>query len=326
MRRRRLLGGALGLLAAACYGPPPPRPAFSSPDRVDVVVHSEPGGGVDLDAREWIRLLDGEGLLEQQWRVDNRSGGAGTRAMGHLASLGGRDDVIAVMSLTWLVTPLTTREATITIRDLTPIATIVDEPTVAVVRADSPYRTLGDLLADATSRPGALSQVGGQVSSAHNVYREIIQEKTGARWNFVPLATRGERTAALLSGHAHLLFTEPSDAFGLARAEVVRVIAAVGPKRIPTFPDVPSLPELGVAVDLPTQRRGLIGPPAMRPEAVAYYADLFRRLTSSARWTEYVHRLALTPELLTGDELASALEAEEETLLAVFRRLGIAAR
>lgn len=318
---------ALSVLILSCAGPPGSgRLTFEPPRQVEVVVHSEPGGGVDLDAREWTRLLAEERLLAGSWRVENRGGGAGLRAMSYLASRRGRDDVVAVMSVTWLVTPITTREATVTYRDLTPLAMLVDEPTIVAVAAASPYRTFNDILDAARARPGRLNQVGGQVSSAHNVYRELIQEAAGVRWNFVPLASRGERLAALLGAHADFTFTEPSDIQELVRAGEVRVLAAVGTDRVSLYPEAPALDELGISVDLPKQRRGIIGPPGMTAAGVAYYEDLFRRLTSTERWAEYVRRNALRSELLVGADLARALDAEDAKLRSILARLGLAAR
>jgi putative tricarboxylic transport membrane protein len=326
MTRLAVALALVAILVSGC-GPQTGSEPFRAPERVELMVHSEPGGGIDLDAREWVRLLEAEGLVgSARWTVANRSGGAGARAMAHLAEQRGRSDVLAGMTLSWLVTPLTTAEARITYKDLTPIATLVDEPTVAAVRSDSPYRTFQDVLTAARERPGRLNQVGGQVSSAHNVYREIIQTATGARWNFVPLATRGERLAALLGGHVDLTFTEPGELQEHVRAGSLRIIAVIGPDRVPMYPDAPTLDESGIHVQLPRQWRGVIGPPGMSAEAVTHYRDLFQRLTSTPRWREFLDRRGLRDGFLTGDDLARSLDRENESLLAVFRGLGISVR
>jgi putative tricarboxylic transport membrane protein len=316
----------VALFAISCSSPTAADP-FRIPDRVEVVVHSEPGGGIDLDAREWIRLLEMEGLVAgARWQVASRSGGAGARAMAYLADQRGRADVLAGMTLSWLVTPLTSAEARITYRDLTPIATLVDEPTVAAVRADSPYRTFGDVIAAARVRPGRLTQVGGQISSAHNVYREIIQLATGTSWSFVPLATRGERLAALLGGHVDLTFTEPAELREHVRAGSLRVLASIGPERVALYPDAPTLSELGINVELPRQWRGVIGPPQMARAAVAHYQDLFKRLSETRSWREFLERNGLRNGYLAGEALARELDRENEALLGVFREIGISVR
>jgi putative tricarboxylic transport membrane protein len=314
----------LGVIVASCAAA---TETGRPPERVEVVVHSEPGGGIDLDVREWIRQLESERLITAgSWTVSNRSGGAGARAMAHLAEQRGRADVIAGMTLTWLVTPLTTAEAKVTYRDLTPIATLVHEPTVAAVAASSPYRTLPEFIAAARATPGKLTQVGGQVSSAHNVYREIIQRTTGARWNFVPLATRGERLAALLGGHVDITFTEPGELQEHVRAGTVRILASVGAERVSIYPSAPTLAELGIAVELPRQFRGIVGPPKMPAWAVTYYRDLFERLSATKTWSDFLDRNALRNGYSVGDELARTLDGENEALQGVFRELGIGVR
>ena len=131
------------------------------------------------------------------------------------------------------------------------------------------------------------------MSSAHNVYREIIQLATGVSWSFVPLATRGERLAALLGGHVDLTFTEPAELQEHVRAGSLRILAAIGPERVSMYPDAPTLGELGIQVDLPRQWRGVVGPPQMAPAAVTHYQDLFKRLTETRGWREFLDRNGL---------------------------------
>lgn len=320
------------LLAMACQpaaGPAAPAapaatgPTFRPSGAVEFVVHTAPGGGMDVAAREWIDIMQKENLIDQPWRVDNQSGGAGGRAMAYLANQQGKADVVAGMTVTWVVTPLTTTEVPHSYRNFTPIARMVLEKTVVAVPADSPYRRMQDFIDAARAQPGRLNQSGGSVTAVDNLSREIIQKATGARWNYLPFPSGGERIAALLGGTAQVMFGSPGDFSEQARAGRVRVIAILADERVSLYPEVPTLAEQGIRADIPAQMRGVLGPPDMPREAVAYYEDLFRRLTQTPGWKELVQKEELQSAYLPGAEFGRFLEAESVKLEVLIKELGL---
>lgn len=139
------------LWAAAMVLPPAQAVAqgFKPTRPVEIVVHTGPGGGNDVLARVVNGIFEKEGLLPVRANVFNKPGGGGAVAMAYLAEKAGQPHTIAFYSTLWITISLTSREARVQFHELTPIANLVLDPAVVVVRADSPYKTLGDFIQEA---------------------------------------------------------------------------------------------------------------------------------------------------------------------------------
>jgi putative tricarboxylic transport membrane protein len=274
---------AVGALVGAA-----PAQAFKPTRPIEVVVHTGPGGGSDLLARAVATMIEKERLLPVRMQVVNKTGGGGAVAAAYLAEKAGEQHTIGFFTGVWLTGPLTSAEAKVTLRELTPVARLVLEPALIAVKADASYRTLGDFIAAAKQQPGQLKQSGGSVTSRDNVVRQLLQKTTGARWAFISFPGGGERIAALLGGHVNMMVIEPAEAGEHIRAGNMRVLAQVSDQRLPAFPNVPTLKEAGFDVPAVPQVRGVVAPPGIPAENVAYWEDLFRRLTRTASWRKFL--------------------------------------
>jgi len=273
---------ALGAVLAA------PANAYKPTRPIEVVVHTGPGGGSDLLARAVAQMIEKERLLPVRMQVVNKTGGGGAVAAAYLAEKAGDQNTIGFFTGVWLTGPLTSKEAKVTLHDLTPIARLVLEPALIAVKADASYKTLGDFIAAAKEHPGQLKQSGGSVTSRDNVVRQLLQKATGARWAFISFPGGGERIAALLGGHVNMMVIEPEEAGEHIRAGNMRVLAQVNDQRLPAFPNVPTLKEAGFDVPAVPQVRGVVAPSGIPADEVAYWEDIFRRLTRTASWRKFL--------------------------------------
>ena len=278
----KLLIGAVSFMVAAQAA------AFTPTRPVEVVVHTGPGGGSDILARAVVGMLEQEKLVPVRMQVVNKTGGGSTVAAAYLAEKKGDPHTIGFFTGVWLTSPITTAEAKVTLRDLTPIARLVLEPALIAVKADAPYKTLRDFVDAAKKNPGQLKQSGGSVTSRDNVVRQLLQKNSGARWAFISFPGGGERIAALLGGHVNMMVIEPAEAGEHIRAGNMRVLAQVSEKRLAAFPQVPTLKEAGFDVPSVPQVRGVVAPPGVPAENVAYWEGVLRKLTQSASWKKYL--------------------------------------
>src|SRR5262245_2178810 len=276
------------LIAALSLAVPVHAQGFKPTRPVEVVVHTGPGGGSDLLARAVVTMLEKERLAPVRMQVVNKTGGGGSVAAAYLAEKAGEPHTLGLFTGVWLTGPLTSAEAKVTLRDLTPVARLVLEPALIAVKADAPYKTLGDFAAAAKERPGQLKQSGGSVTSRDNVVRQLLQKATGARWAYISFPGGGERIAALLGGHVNMMVIEPAEAGEHIRAGNMRVLAQVSETRLPGFPDVPTLKEAGFDVPAVPQVRGVVAPPGIPAENVAYWEDIFKKLSQTASWKKYL--------------------------------------
>jgi putative tricarboxylic transport membrane protein len=276
---------------------------FEPTKPVEVVVHTGPGGGSDLFARAIAEMLQKEKLVPQRLQVVNKSGGGSAVAMSYLAEKKGDTQTIGFFTGIWVTNPLTTKEATVTIKDLTPIVRLVLEPAVVAVKADSPYKTMKDFIEAAKKNPGQLRQSGGSVTSRDNLERLVIEKATGAKWVFVSFPGGGERIANLLGGHVQMMVMEPQEAGEHIKAGSLRVIAALTEKRLPSFPNVPTIKEQGIDVPIIPQARGVVAPPGVGNDVVQYWEGVFSRFVKTPSWKKYLSDNQFEDGYLTGNNL-----------------------
>jgi putative tricarboxylic transport membrane protein len=290
---------------------------------VEVVVHTGPGGGNDVLARAVALMIEKEKLLPVRMQVVNKPGGNGNVAVAYLAEKKGDPNTIGFFSAIMLTNVLVSAEAKISIRDLTPIARLVQEPAVIAVKADAPYKTLAEFIDAAKKNPGKLKQSGGSITSRDNVVRQLLQKSTGAQWSFISFPGGGERIAALLGGHVNIMVIEPEEAGEHIRAGTMRVLAQVSATRLPGFPNVPTLKEAGFDVPVVPQIRGVVAPPGIPSQNVVYWENLFRKLTQTAVWKKYLADNQFEDGYQSGAELAQFLDGYSDSMREILKSAGI---
>jgi putative tricarboxylic transport membrane protein len=290
---------------------------------VEVIVHTGPGGGSDVLARSMVTMIEKEKLVPVRMQVVNRPGGNGAVAAAALFEKKDDPHTIGLITSVWIANALTTTEAKVTVFDLKPIAQLMLEPAVFAVRADSPYRTLKEFIDAAKAKPGALKQSGGSVTSRDNIVRQQLQHATGAKWAFVSFQGGGERLAALLGGHVDIMVIEPQEAGEQVRAGKLRVIAQLTSKRLPGYPDAPTLKEAGFDVVPTPQIRAVVAPPAQSPEVSAYWTGVFDKLRQTASWKKYIADNQLEEHFLPGEGLAKSMKEIESQLREQYQIAGV---
>jgi putative tricarboxylic transport membrane protein len=271
---------------------------------IEVVVHTGPGGGADVLGRFISNVVEKEKLAPVRMQINNKTGGGGATAMNYIVEKKGDPHTIALFTGVWLTNPLTQAESKVTIKDMTPIVRLVLEPAVIAVKNDAPFKTLKDFVDAAKKSPGQLKQSGGTITGRDNVVRQLLMKHTGANWAFISFPGGGERIAALLGGHVNMMVIEPQEAGEHIRAGNMRVIAQVSDKRLPAYPNVPTLKEAGFDVPIVPQVRGVVAPPGMPADAVAYYEDLFLRLSRTPAWKKYLEENQFEDGYMRSGELA----------------------
>jgi putative tricarboxylic transport membrane protein len=283
VRSQRLLSAMFFVMAFAA---PLAAQSFKPAKPVEAVVHTGPGGGSDILARAIADMMEKEKLLPQRLQVVNKSGGNSATAMAYLAEKKGETHTIGFFTGVWVTNPLTTMEAKIMIKDLTPMVRLVLEPAVVAVKADSPYKTMKDWIEAAKKSPGQLKQSGGSVTGRDNLVRLVIQKATGTKWVYVSFPSGGERIATLLGGHVDMMVIEPQEAGEHIKAGNMRVIAALTEKRLPSFPGVATLDEQGIDVPSIPQARGVVAPPGVGQDVVQFWEGVFDRFVKTPSWKQ----------------------------------------
>lgn len=245
MQRRDLLAalGAAGLLpglAAAQEGAYPSR-------AIQMVVAFPPGGQADVTARPTAAAL--QRLLLQPVPVVNRPGAGGIVGSASVARApaDGYTVLLALSSLAMLPESerIQGRTPAYTMEQFAPVARITADPTVLVVPAASPWRSVADLVVDAKRRPGAITYGSAGNYSTLHVAMAMFTGAAGLDLLHVPFQGGGPALTALLSGTLDALASGPGPALTHVRDGRLRALASWGRERIPGFEAVPSFRELG---------------------------------------------------------------------------------
>jgi putative tricarboxylic transport membrane protein len=321
MKRYSLLAGATIFLSIVAGGPTSAQ--YQPKQPIEFVVHGGPGSGNDAFARAMVSIIEQEKLAPVRMQISNRVGGGGTVAASYMMEKKGDSNVIALYTSVWLSNPLVQAEATGRLADMTSISRLILEPAVVAVRAESKYKTLKEWIDDAKAKPGQMKQSGGSPLARDALVYQLLQAHTGAKWSFISFPGGGERIAALLGGHVDLLILEPSEAGELLRAGKLRALAQISEKRLPGFEQVPTLKEAGFAIPDVPQARGIVGPPGMPAEAVAYYEDLMQRATKTASWDKYLNETKVEGAFLKSKENAAFVTQYETQLRSILQAAGV---
>ena len=311
------------MVVLAVAGGGPAQAQFKPTKTIEFVVHGGPGSGNDVFARQLITIIEQEKLAPVRLQVANKPGGGSTTAAAYVVSKKNDAHVIACFTNAWITDTLVQKAASNRVVDMTPIVRLVIEPALVVVRADSPYKTMQDFINAAKEKPGALKWSGGSITSRENVVRQLLMKVTGARWAFISFPGGGERIAALLGGHVDMMIVDPSEAGEQVRAGKLRAIAQVADRRLPDFPDIPTLQEAGYKIPNVPQMRGVVGAPGMPADAVAYYEDLFVKVSKTPAWQKFLKESrARRRDRARQAELGKFLGEFEDQLRSILKEAG----
>jgi putative tricarboxylic transport membrane protein len=291
---------------------------------VTVVVHTGPGAGSDVFARAVVTAMEKENLLPVRFVVANKTGGGSTNAMNFVTEKAGDDYTLAVYASNWTTDYLVQKEANHALAELTPLANLVFEPALIVVRADSPFKTLKEFIDAAKAAPNKYKQAGGSPLGRDALLHHVLVANTGAQWPLISFPSGGERVSALLGGHVDLLVMDGSEIGDLIASGKMRALAQVAEARVDGFPaDVPTIKESGIDIPLPLQPRGFMGTPGMSVEAATYYRNLFAKLVETQSWKDYVANTRLQSAFIQADDLSAFLAKFAETTRAAIKSAGI---
>ena len=324
MKRKWAVVTLITILAVSIFATSAWPQGYKPSRPIELVVHSAPGGGSDVFARAVVEMVEKEKLLAQPMRVVNKTASAGLQAMAYLVEKKGDDHTIAVFTNTWLATPLTNKDAQYTVKDLTPVVRLVLEPTIAVVRSDSPYKSMNDFVEAAKKSPGSLKQAGGSVTAIESLTGLLVQKATGAKWTFISTPAVKDRVANLLAGNVDIIIPQPQDANEHIAAGRVRAIAAFTERRLAVMPGVATIKEQGIGIPIIANARGILAPPGISKETVEYWEGLFARLTNTPSWKKYVEENQVEDVFVKSRELAPFLDEQITVMRSVLKEAGVA--
>lgn len=281
MRRRHLLIGPAVLAAAPALAQPrfPARP-------VRIVAASAPGGPSDVCARVLADRLSG--IWGQTAVVENRAGAGGN--IGALVAKATPDGLTLLMAASSIIAaPFLVRNLSYDpMRDLAPVAEVVDYPMVVLVHPSVPAQNLAELVALARANPGEITYSSAGVGNTSHLAPALFAHIAGVEMTHVPFGGAGPSQTAILAGQVKMSFNNPGNSVPSIRAGQLRALAVTGSTRWRDLPDVPTVAEQGYPGFEAISWMGMLAPKDT-PEPIL--VQLERDILAAIRDTDAAARL-----------------------------------
>jgi tripartite-type tricarboxylate transporter receptor subunit TctC len=285
-------------------------PAWSQAGQaIRLVVPYPPGGGIDVLARI---LVDEIGRTQGQSIVVENRPGAGTEIGTEVAARAAPDGRTLLFNNNAIVILPHVRKVNYDLRtDLVPVCNAATTPTVMVVNANSPYRTLQDIVTAARAKPGELTY-GSAPAGLMNVAFEMLAHQGEFKATFVPFGGTPPALNAVLGEHITIGFVDYPAAAGHIQAGKLRAVAVGSRTRIPELPDVPTIAESGFK-DYEIEVWYALFAPAKTPgTALSRVSGWFRDASLSPAIRGKLTGQAFHPVGQCGAEFAAYLKSEDD--------------
>jgi len=320
---RKMLGmlAATVALVASCGSAAVAQPAFPSKP-VHIFVPYPAGGGVDILART---LGD---ALSKDWGqsivVENRPGAGGVVASQALAMSPPDGYTLIVVASGHATNPfLYPRIPYDTFKDFTPISLLASSPNVLLVRKDSPFKTLADLLAQARAKPGSLSFGHAGNGTSTHLAGELLKSLAKVDMAAIPYKGGAPAINDLLGGQIPMSFNNGPESVGQIKAGTVRALGVTTAKRAAFLPDVPSIAEGGVPGYDTEVWWGVLGPAKMPPDLVKKLSHDFVAALKSQSVKDRLGPLGATPIGSSPEEFTAKIKADYDKWGPIIKAAGM---
>ena len=291
-------------------------------DQLKIIVPADPGGGWDATGRAMQGVLQDNDLVGNA-QVVNVGGAGGTIGLAQLANER-EENTLMVMGLV-MVGAVETNQSQATLKDVTPVAELTEEPLIIVAPADSPYDSITDFVDDLKARGQGVSIAGGSAGGADHILAGLLLQNAGiepSNLNYIPYSGGGESLAALLGGKVNAGISGVAEYATQVEEGKLKALAVSGEERSELLPDVPTLAEQGVDVTL-TNWRGVVAPGNIDDAKAEELTQLVTDMHDTEDWATVLEENAWADAFLPGDEFGAFLDEEIARVQQVLREIGL---
>jgi tripartite-type tricarboxylate transporter receptor subunit TctC len=313
---------AAAMAAALATGGPARAQSF--PTRpVHIFVPYAAGGGVDILART---LGD---VVSRQWGqaviVENRPGAGGVVASQALTQTAPDGYTLILVASGHATNPfLYPKIPYDTFKDFTPISLLASSPNILLVKADSPFKILGDVITAAKAKPGSIEFANAGPGTSTHLAGELLKSLAKIDISAIPYKGGAPAITDLLSGQIQLSFNNGPESVGQLAAGTVRALGVTTAKRASFLPDVPSIGETVPGYDTEVWW-GLLGPGNMPRDLIEKLAHDFNSALATDDVKQKLAKLGSTPIGSTPQEFDAKIHADYDKWGPIIKAGGIKA-
>ncbi|TCH98293.1 tripartite tricarboxylate transporter substrate binding protein [Roseococcus sp. SYP-B2431] len=318
MQRRTLIAQGLATGAAALVAPSIARAAW--PEReITIIVQYGPGGSTDVSTR--AIAAEAEKILGVPVQIVNRPGGQGTVGVQTVAAARPDGYTIGTTGLAGLAIAPHMLDVTYKSDDFTFLPSFARYLYGIAVRAESPHRTIMDLVNAAKARRTTFGATG----APNNIGMFDIARVTGTRFQFIPFGSGAEAVTATLGGHVDAVIQNPPEMLPALESGRLRLLASASDIRWKEYPDVPTLREQGVDVTVDSMI-GIIGPKGIPQDRAELLSRAFLEAARKPALAEILGRFGMVTSIMQPAEFESTIRAAFDRFGPQLREAGLARR
>jgi tripartite-type tricarboxylate transporter receptor subunit TctC len=270
--------------------------------------------------------------MKQPMVVSLKGGASGAEALMYMkSSEGDPNKVLIAYSLIYML-PLSAK-IPFNWRELTPVSVIALDQFVLWDNVNGP-KSVKDFIAAAKEASSPFKMGGTGSKREDHVLTMFVEQKTGAKFSYLPYKSGGEAATQLVGGHTESNVNNPSENLEVWRAGQVRPLCVFDKERIAytakvtdtqSWHDIPTCKEEGLDVQY-LMLRAMFLPGKVTPEQQAFYVDLFQKVTQTAEYKDYMEKQALKPIFLTGKDMLEFLEEDDQLNKSLMTQAGFVAK
>lgn len=318
MRRDQFIKSVLALAAGSSFALPSLAAA-----NIKMMIPANPGGGWDTTGRALGKALQDSGVASSV-TYENKGGAAGIIGLAQYANATKGDGSSLMVMGAVMLGGIITGKPPVSLDKVTPIARLTSEYNVFVVPANSPLKTMKDVVEQMKKDPGSVKWGGGSRGSTEHIAAAMLAREVGvdaAKINYVPFRGGGEAVAAILGGNVTVGGSGYSEFQQYIETGKMRAIAVTSPKRLKGI-NIPTMIEQGYNIDIGNWR-GVYAPAGLTAAQRKDLTDMVFKATKSKSWAESLEKNNWTPAWMPNPEFDEFVDREFASLRATMVKSGM---
>lgn len=290
---------------------------------IDIIVPYAPGGGTDIMFRTIEKIISQYKLVPQPINIINKPGGGGAIGKAFCLSRPADGYTFTCFDIATVSQQIDGKAKWDYRKDFSYIARLVSDINMLIVRSDSPYNNVKDLV-EAIKKKGPKSiSIGGTAIGGPDQFANILLNKaTKQQFNYVPYNSGGEVMTNLLGGHVDAAWANPSECIGQLEAKQVKILGVATEKRSPLFPDHPTIKEQGYDM-ISIQTRSMVSKAGIPVEVIDYWVNVLGKMRGTPEWKEFLKKFLLEDGWLVKEDFLKDADNDYKITKAIMDEMGM---
>lgn len=300
--KRFILSLLVVVMAASCAF------AWTPSKNVTVIVAYKAGSGTDNTARVLSKFAADK--IGKTIVIQNLEGGSGS--IGWTALSHARPDgyTLGFVNLPTLCSNIVEQLGDYKIDDFVPICNHVNETSMVMVSKNSPFNTLQDLIAYAKENPGKLKASTNGMKASNHIGAELLAKSAGFKYMAIPYGGTADQLLALRQGEVDFSVAKEADIASMTGE--VKVLGVFAEKRMPSFPDAPTLGELGLYNKWYGSARAIVAPKGTPADVIAFYEEAFKKAMEDPEYIAAAKKAGVTTLYMNAEDTAKLIKQQYE--------------